>query len=254
MCFALLAIQSHPHYPFILAANRDEYFARKSACLDFWFTHPQIVGGQDLVSGGSWLAINSTNQRLALVTNYRAGLPQAQRLSRGLLVKQVLTSQQPLDDTMQELEASCQAYGLFNLIAGQLPNKLYYLANHNEHTLHPLTPGIYALSNAALDTPWPKVRYGKQAFIDCLTKPTLKVECLFKLLQNTQSAPDNELPDTGIGLIKERWLSSVFIQGQDYGTRCSTIILQNQQGQVDYYERSFTPNTPPSTLHLTLNR
>ena len=253
MCFALLAIQAHPHYAFILAANRDEYFARASAPLGIWPNNPMIIGGQDLVSGGSWLAINPAMQRLALVTSYRAGIPQTQKLSRGLLVNHVLTSQQPLNDTLQQLEATRYDYGLFNLIAGQLPDRLYYLANHNESTLQPITSGIHALSNASLNTPWPKIRSGKQAFTDCLAKPRLDIKCLFKLLQNTQAAPDHELPNTGIGLNKERWLSSVFIQGQDYGTRCSTVILLNHQGQLDYYERSFTPDASPSTVHLTID-
>lgn len=245
MCFALLAIHQHPLYPFVLAANRDEYHQRPALPLHVWEDQPSIIGGRDVESTGSWLALNQHNARLALVTNYRSGLPQIGERSRGVLVRDMVASTETLASSLQHLTNTQHHYAGFNLITGQLPDQLYYVSNQQESKAQPLSAGIHALSNAFLNTPWPKVQRGKQRFTQLLqTASTVSVEDLFALLADTTPATDADLPDTGIGLEKERWLSPIFIQGEQYGTRCSRVILMDTAGQISVHERTYTLGQP----------
>ena len=255
MCFALLAVRQHPTYPFILAANRDEYFHRPALPLHEWVDFPAIVGGRDVESAGSWLAINQQQARLALVTNYRAGIPQPAARSRGALVRDMLISHD-LEVSLQQLAAEQQSYGGFNLITGQLPDRLWFFSNRNGQAAMPLTAGIHALSNASLDTPWPKVMRGQQRFAAILQQTGARlVEDLFTLLADTTPAADADLPDTGIGLEKERWLSSIFITGEQYGTRCSSVLLLDTAGQIHFHERTFAPQQVTlETCYIAANR
>ncbi len=256
MCFALLAIHQHPDYPFILAANRDEFFARPASPLHAWADEPGVVAGRDLESGGSWLALSTHDKRLVLVTNVRQGLPQVAGRSRGLLVRDLAATSAPLPDALQAVWVTRGDYAGFNLIAGQFPDRLYYLSNRlsNRHAggIQPVLPGLYGLSNAALDTPWPKVLRGKAALAHLLQAGgAVQAEDLFTLLADTTAAPDHDLPDTGIGLERERWLSPLFIAAgrNGYGTRCSTVILMDRTGQVACHERTFYPDQRQETVH-----
>ncbi len=253
MCFALIAIHQRSDYPFILAANRDEYFHRPALPLHAWEDFPGIIGGRDVESAGSWLVLNRQDARMALVTNHRSGIPQAAERSRGLLVRDMATAAD-MQTSLQTLTSEQHRYGGFNLITGTLPDQLYYFSNRNGQAATPLQPGIHALSNAFLDTPWPKVQRGKQHFTNLVHDPeALLVEDLFALLTDKTPAADADLPDTGIGLEKERWLSSVFIPGEHYGTRCSTVILLDASGQLRMYERTFQPGQPDTTVELAFS-
>lgn len=251
MCFALIAIRQRSDYPFILAANRDEYFHRPALPLHAWEDFPGIIGGRDVESAGSWLALNGEYARLALVTNHRSGVPQAAERSRGLLVRDMVTAADT-QASLRVLANERHRYGGFNLITGTLPDRLYYFSNRNGQAATPLQPGVHALSNAFLDTPWPKVRRGKQHFTDLVHDPAmLLVEDLFALLADTTPAADADLPDTGIGLEKERWLSPVFISGEHYGTRCSTVILLDATGRVSLLERTFQLGQPAKDVAIS---
>ena len=69
MCIIALSYQQHPDYPLLLAANRDEFFARPTAALDWW-PDGQILAGTDLQAGGTWLGA-SRSGRMAALTNFR---------------------------------------------------------------------------------------------------------------------------------------------------------------------------------------
>src|SRR4051812_6317818 len=72
MCLILFASKVHPQYSLVLAANRDESYARPTARAAFWQDDPRIYGGRDLAQGGTWLGIN-LDGAFAAVTNYRSG-------------------------------------------------------------------------------------------------------------------------------------------------------------------------------------
>jgi uncharacterized protein with NRDE domain len=238
MCLVVLALNSHPDYRLIVAANRDEFYDRPTAPADFWPDAPSVLGGRDLQAGGTWLGVTREG-RFAAVTNYRQGIrePTATR-SRGLLVSEFLTSHTSGLEYMERVERDAGLYNGFNLIAGDTTG-LFYCSNR-EQEVRSLSPGVYGLSNHLLDTPWPKVAATKAAFGAVLNGGAGELtEDLFRLLSNRDRARDDELPSTGVGPEWERVLSSGFIVSKDYGTRSSTVLLVSQTGSTTLIERSF---------------
>lgn len=246
MCFALLALQQHSQYPFILAANRDEFFNRPAIPLGVWPTNPSVIGGIDQSSGGSWLALNQHNLKFALVTNVRQGVPQVGERSRGLLVSEFVASTNNSLADLKKLATNQQQYAGFNLLAGSLLGEIYYLSNRYLSEWQALSSGFYGLSNASLNTPWPKLNRGLLKFKQLVTNSQklphdLLLNKLFELLTDRAKAKPDELPDTGVGFEKELWLSPIFIEPgfMGYGTRCSTLILMDVNKQVFCYERVY---------------
>ncbi|HCZ34876.1 MAG TPA: hypothetical protein DHV26_03010 [Cytophagales bacterium] len=240
MCLVFISINSHPQYKVIVAANRDEFYERKTAPAAFWKDQPEIVGGRDLEADGTWMAMN-TNGKVALVTNYRdpANInPKAP--SRGKLVSDFLSGNKSPEQYLHELEPNANYYNGFNLLVGQLDD-WWYLSNYKPG-IQKLEPGRYGLSNHLLNTEWPKVKRGKEKFAKFIEYDFLP-EDLFRMLYDEQRAEDQTLPDTGIGLDRERALSSMFIKTKGYGTRCSTVLLIDKEDRVQYYERSYDLET-----------
>nr|CAA6799846.1 MAG: COG3332 [uncultured Thiotrichaceae bacterium] len=241
MCFALMALGQHADYPFVLVANRDEFYARPALAMHEWDDADGVIAGRDIDSMGSWLAVNKRDRRFALVTNVRDGSPQAAERSRGLLIRDLVDSELPMNECLNTLQAERQRYAGFNVLAGYLDGAMYYLSNRNEGEITQLTTGVHGLSNAELDTPWPKVLRGKQGLAAGLESGGITPESLFSIMADSEIAPDNQLPETGVGLDKERWLSPAFIDNPEfgYGTRCTTVVLMGIDGKVELFERSF---------------
>ncbi len=245
MCLILAALDAHPDYALVVAANRDEFYDRPTAPAAFWPEHPRIFGGRDLRAGGTWLAVDRSG-RFAAVTNYRQGErePPAPR-SRGLLVSDYLSSEVEASSYVARVEREGAAYNGFNLLAGGA-RELHWLSNR-EGRPRRLGPGIYGLSNHLLDTPWPKVTVGKSALSALLGgREADLVSGLFDLLSDKTQVPDDALPRTGIGFAWERLLSSAFIASAEYGTRSSTVVLVGPDGAGIFVERSFGPNGVPA--------
>lgn len=241
MCIALIAHQLHPVYALIIAANRDEFHARPTAAAHWW--PEDVLAGKDLVAGGTWFGVHRTG-RVALLTNYRDGAardPAAR--SRGELVVTALVSPRPPQRMMSDLLSTCEDYQGFSLIAGT-PGQLFCTSNRN-WLVKRLPEGVSGLSNHFLDSPWPKVERAKERLREALREPAVEPEVLFDLLRDKTQAPDHELPDTGIGLERERFLSSPFIVGGNYGTRSSTVLLMDRLGSVVFIERTFDPQGEP---------
>ena len=238
MCLILLAINSHPRYPLIIAANRDEFYARPTQPLHWWQEAPQLLGGRDREHGGTWLGI-ARDGRLAAVTNYReGGSNQLGRPSRGHLPLDYLLDRRP--DWPTWLSENGSRFNGFNLLFGRW-DALYWLSNRGS-SAEPvlLGAGIHGLSNHLLDTPWPKVRRGKERLEQLVRHPQFEPHQLLDLLRDETPATDSELPATGIGPIWERLLSPIFIRSESYGTRASTVLLVEDQHQVKVIERSWT--------------
>jgi len=240
MCLILFAFQAHRDYPLVMAANRDEAFARPAAAAAFWDDAPQICAGRDLEKGGTWLGITCTG-RIAAVTNYRD--PAASRnapLSRGTLVKDFLEGRTSADPYLRAVSARGDRYNGFILIVGNL-GQLGWYSNRGPE-IQSIAPGVHGLSNHLLNTPWPKIQRAKQAMASLLAANEATLTAgLFEVLADRTQAPDQELPDTGVGRQRERELSSVFVSGERYGTRASTLILVHRTGNVLFMERSFGP-------------
>lgn len=235
MCLILFAYRTHPRYRLILAANRDEFYIRPTAPLAFWTQWPQLLAGRDLQGGGTWLGV-SRSGRLAALTNYRdptaikPGAP-----SRGGLVESWLSGTVPAQTYLEQLHCRAEDYNGFNLLLGDTEELWYYGSRAGAPQLLP--PGVYGLSNQLLDTPWPKVVRGKQALTALLDRPELAIDDLFALLADQHQPPDEQLPDTGVGLELERRLAPLFIASPNYGTRCSTALLWEEGGLLTLAER-----------------
>ncbi len=258
MCLIVFAWRVVPGVPLIAAANRDEYFARPSLPAAKWEENPQIVAGRDLKAGGTWMGITvpegpddhwpahmsplrascagthlapaescgKAPSRFAAITNIRAPHdfdPSAP--SRGMLVSNFLAGSMSARDYVAEIRPGSQAYNGFNLVLCD-GEELVWFSNRGDDDARngqPLPPGVYGLSNALLDSTWPKVVKTKAQFASllCLGAPE---DAYFEMLADTTRAPDQRLPDTGVPLERERQLSAVRIESPDYGTRTSTVV------------------------------
>lgn len=247
MCLIFLSLHQHPNYKLIVAANRDEFYARKTAAAEWWPGHPNLVGGRDLEAVkpdgtcGTWMAMNK-NGRIAMVTNFRDIKnirPDAP--SRGHLVTDYLLGDESPEKYLRRLEPSAKNYNGFNLIVGDADG-LYYLSNYKEGVGR-ISTGFHGLSNALLDTPWPKVKEGKEKMSRLFAVKKIEAINLFNGLYDDRVAPDDQLPDTGVGLERERMLSAMFIKSPNYGTRCSTVVTIDQNNKVEFTERVYDLST-----------
>lgn len=240
MCLILFAAGVHPRYPLMIAANRDESYARASAAAAFWPDHHNVFAGRDLEHGGTWLGIARTG-RFAAITNYRQGGPRAQaERSRGELTRGFLTGDDSPPDYLRGVAERAAAYNGFSLIVGT-PGDLWFYSNRGAAAFR-IAPGVHGLSNHLLDEPWPKVRRGIAELETLLGAGEDELTPrLMALLAERTPAPDDVLPSTGLAPERERALSASFIAGADYGTRASTIVLVRSDGAVLFRERSYGP-------------
>ena len=237
MCLILFSWKSHPKYKLIVAANRDEFYARPTAPAAFWKDHPGILAGRDLQAGGSWMGIEKDGY-FAAVTNYRdLSAIKEDAISRGDLIKNFLIRKNNPESYLGKVAAERQRYNGFNLIVSDLEQLFYY--SNVEHKIRKLDDGIYGLSNAFLNTPWPKVQEGKAAFEKAVNNEEISVDELFEVLLDADQAKEEELPATGISTELEKALSSVFIKTPDYGTYSSTVLLVDNNGYCKFEERSY---------------
>ncbi|MGB0205982.1 MAG: NRDE family protein [Neptuniibacter sp.] len=240
MCLITFAYKSHPEYSLILLANRDEFYARPSKAMHFWQDHPNVLAGKDLEQGGTWLGINQQGKFTA-VTNYRDGLASKENaLSRGALTRDFLTSDQDPTGYLKQLLPKQDKFGDYNLLIGD-QSGIYYQSNR-EGPIRALNPGIYGLSNALLDSPWPKLIKVRSELTNVLGDIQFSPRSLLKIMSNRTQAETSELPDTHIPLEWEQLLSSSFIQSENYGTRATTLLLQKPNGETTIIEKSFGPD------------
>lgn len=252
MCLVALALDAHERYPLVVAANRDEYHARAAEALQWWTPAgggPDVLGGRDLVGGGTWLGLSAAG-RLALLTNIRApGAHDPSAPSRGRIVTDWLASPDGVDAFWAQVAA--QRHNGFNLVVADLAAPAWFWASSTTATLRPIPRGVHALSNAALDTPWPKTEQLKarlRAALDEVASVERLGQVLFDALADPRPAADVDLPKTGVPIDAERILSSAFVEWPErgYGTRCSTLIVTEhfEHGQRTHVlERSYGP--PP---------
>jgi len=248
MCLILFAWRCHPEYPLIVAANRDEFYRRSTAAAHWWPEQPDLLAGRDLEAQGTWMGVTRRG-RFAAVTNVREPqlvLPSA--LSRGELTRDYLESDTEEQDFSRQLQETRALYSGYNLLYGSRDGLSYY-SNRLSAPLA-LKPGLYGLSNARLDTPWPKVQRGKAQLQKLLARDEFETTDLLRILDDSRIFPDNLLPATGVSLERERQLSALRIAGIDYGTRSSTALLVNRLGQVILHEKQLAPQ-PTSDLRFS---
>lgn len=237
MCLLLVAVDAVPDRPLLLLGNRDEFHARPSAAAAPWPDLPGVRGGRDLEAGGSWLAVHD-NGRVAAVTNIRLLNVQRGTRSRGDLVRDFVAGSASTADVIAAVQRDVGDYAPFNLVLAD--REQAWCLESPRALAQRLAPGVHVVSNGPLDAPWPKMRRLRERFVATLAQGGDDA-ALLDLLADTQQPADAELPDTGMGLELERFLAPVFVRGDTYGTRASTLAWRDGQGNVHLIERRFGP-------------
>lgn len=237
MCLLLVAVDVVPGRPLLLLGNRDEFHARASAAAAAWHDTPGVFGGRDLEAGGSWLAAHESG-RLAAVTNIRLLSAQRGPRSRGDLVRDFVAGQASAADYVAALQTQLADYAPFNLVVADR-DAVWCLESPTARAQR-VQPGVHLVSNGPLDAPWPKMRR-LQALFEQAISANADDEALLDILGDTHQPDDQALPDTGFGLERERFLAPIFIRGDVYGTRASTLAWRGDDGHVQLRERRFGP-------------
>ena len=247
MCLVAFAINASARWPRVIAANRDEFLDRPTLALARWQTGSgqEVISGRDLRAGGTWLGM-TPDGRVAFLTNVREAHAQTADRSRGELVTRWLEADSDAASFISALEADRAAYGGFNLVLGDFRREAWTWVTNKSATdsgwqARSLTPGVYGLSNAQLDTPWPKTMELKRVLAAALVtgqsepEPDRLQAQLWTALANPERAPAVQLPTTGVALAMEEALSSAFVDFPEhaYGTRSSTLLLVSAQGTED---------------------
>lgn len=244
MCLILFAWQAHPRYPLVVAANRDEFHDRPTAAAGFWEEAPDILAGRDLQAGGTWLGINR-NGRFAAISNYRESLFKASKLeySRGHLVRDFLLDNSAPASHAEHLQTRASRYRGFNLLLGD-SEAVFYVSNRTEGPTS-VNPGSHGLSNHLLNTDWPKVHDGRTRLNAVLKNEHIDPEELLELLADKSATSRTRLSTEELQSEPEKMTKMIFIDSPVYGTRSSTVLLLDRDGEMTFVERQFNARGEP---------
>ena len=238
MCLILIAYQLDPAWPLVVLDNRDEYYARSTAPLGLWPGAPDVLAGRDLQSGGSWMGLRRDGC-WAAVTNYREPRNDDHaRKSRGWLVRDFLLSSWSVAEYIERVVGHGEDYAGYNLLLGDRDG-IWFVSNRDPE-VHQLAPGLYGLSNGRFDAPWPKVTRAKQKIAGLLDRQNWQPEEALELMCDATRAADADLPATGVPLDWERALSSMFILTPKYGTRSTSQLMRDREGDMIFAERTYS--------------
>jgi uncharacterized protein with NRDE domain len=235
MCLIVFAWNAHPAYRLILAANRDEYHARPARDAHWWPDRQNVLAGRDLQAGGTWLAV-SRSGRFATVTNYRELQRTTGRLrSRGEIVSNFIGGNQGPAEFAASVDG--QKYAGYSLLVADAEHMV--CASNRGDAPSLLRPGTFGLSNAALDTPWPKLVRSREALQRLIDTSAINESSLLRLLADGRPAPVEQIDSSSLPFTLAQALSAPFVASRDYGTRCSTTLLWSYENDVEFCERTF---------------
>jgi uncharacterized protein with NRDE domain len=218
VCLIVLAHHVDARFPFVLAANRDEDYERPTHATGFWPDAPEVLGGRDAVHGGSWLAITKSG-RFAAVTNLRGA--ERRTRSRGALVRDFATSDVDVREFAQSIVAHASEYSGFHLLAGVAGGEIVHITPESWMAL---PAGIHAISNAPAGELWPKTTIAREVMEEVLQLES--ADAIGTALMRFLTTPRNT------GNVE----TEIFIAGERYGTRASTVIVMNAR-EIVFAER-----------------
>jgi len=251
MCLLVFSLRSHKKYPLILAGNRDEFYKRPTRPAQFWKSKPNLLAGKDIKAGGTWMGVTKSG-KLGALTNYRDLTNiKDDAPTRGSIVTDYLSGSKPAPVFLETLDEDAENFNGFNVLAGT-PDSFFHYSNETR-SITEIESGIHGISNAVLNTPWPKVEKAKEDLRNAISNDHIDTEELFTLLKSKKTYPLEMLPETGLPDKKEKEVSAAYIKTEDYGTRCSTIILMDQNGEVTFMERTYDPKTENITTEKQYN-
>src|SRR5262249_35087325 len=236
MCLILFAYKVRTDAPLVIAANRDEFYARPAALAHRWHDAPHVFAGRDLTAGGTWLGV-SERGRFAAVTNFsetpEGPIPPG---SRGDLTANFLRGDAPARAYANAIDH--RHYRGFSLLLWD-GSELIYASNRNTGA-RALEPGVHGLANTHLDgTVWPKVTTGTRRLRELMCG-RYSADDLMKLLADEHVPADELLPNRGNDLPFERRVAPIFIRGDEYGTRASSVVTITAS-EVRFAEQTFGP-------------
>ena len=254
MCILFLAIKQHPNYPLIIAANRDEYHNRPSLPMHYWEDQPEILAGRDKRAGGTWLGVNR-NGRFSAVTNFRTGqsISESAR-SRGELVTRFLSDNDSIENFLDLLRTTNSQYSPFNLVFGHRDDIRVFC--NQDQTITSLSAGFHSISNGYIDHHWPKMHAGinqLESFVK--NNNRMDIDQLNLIMHDQTQAKESDLPETGVSKAVERFISSIFIIGESYGTRTTSYVFYTASA-LQVYELNYDPSgdeTGKQTFTVTVN-
>lgn len=241
MCVILLALNQNEQFPFILAANRDEFYGRPTQAAHIWPNSPELIAGKDLLAGGTWLAVSRSGEFAAVTNHY--GAPQKDNgRSRGELVTNFLLQSLSIEEYSASLISTKNLYNGYGLLYGNSQSVRYQSNQRDTYT--ELTEGIHGLGNHFLNSSWPRVEEGKRQMQRIVTdQDGFDPEYLFEILANgrdTDPSKRPQRPRAGNPSVIPSKLP-LFVQLQDFGTRCSTVVTVNSFGEIKFEERTYDP-------------
>jgi uncharacterized protein with NRDE domain len=235
MCIAAFALDVGP-YAAVIISNRDEWLHRPAQAMEWW-PRQSILAGKDLTAGGTWLGLNKAG-RFALITNIRGSSLEEKQYaqSRGKLPLAWLDGQHNLEDFSSMLSGTAQEYAGYNIVYGDLKTqRLLHFNNQEGVTSRLETKQIHGISNASLDTPWPKLVRLKASLESSLgmhdaadAQKTSSI--LFRALTDKTSFDDSPLSAINVDV------DNFHGTGTSYGRRCSTVILLHRNGVLSVQE------------------
>ncbi|CZR07010.1 NRDE family protein [Trichococcus collinsii] len=249
MCLISIQLSQNASYKLMLVANRDEQYDRPSLPAHFWPDHPDLLAGKDLSARGTWLGITKQGKIAAVTNSYLMTTQESdQKLSRGNLVMDYLTGTTGPEDYLNQVRQQRTDYNGFNLIIGSSDSLHHY--NNILDEINVLQIGNHTISNATLDTPWPKVTRTKAAMAELAYSSPLDEEAIFRIMADRTPPPDDHLPDLPLDLPILRAVSANFIQTERYGTRSTSLILIDHSDRVTFVERSYLPDGTSSDVRF----
>lgn len=246
MCLLAVAWHVHPAYRLVVAANRDEFYARETEPAHHWPDHPEVFAGRDVRAGGTWMGVTADG-RFAALTNVRGGVlvPEEgapQPPSRGSLVADFLTGHTSAAIYVASVAAVADQYSGFNLLVAD-HDQLWWCSNHAEPQR--LGPGVYGLSNASLDTPWPKTTAATTAMRAALSqaddgamRAALFAAMADRTLPAIDDLPRGDIPESEMPTERLQRLAACMVLTDDYGTRASSVLTIDREGVVSMEERT----------------
>jgi len=244
MCLIIFAHRVSAAYPLVIAANRDEFHARPTSPAHRWQDHPGLLAGRDLQAGGTWMGIHR-NGRFAAITNFRdPARTLAAPRSRGELTTRFLLGSASAETFVTGLGTAASDYAGFSLLLGEGDQLWYFCNSGNGPLASPrlLSPGVYGLSNALLDTPWPKVERGKRALSRVLASEVIDHDRLATAVGNRQLASQEQLDLQGLTGEMDQMLSAQFIANPVYGTRATTTCWRDNTATYHWREQTIDGN------------
>lgn len=244
MCLVTVALGMNEEYPFVFIGNRDEEYERPASSIHFWQEFPSLLAGQDLKGGGTWLGITHDGKMATLLNHPFTGLtPQGEKITRGRLVLDYLIEDTSPEEYGDQLVETRKSYEPYHFVFGSIDQ--LYLYSSGTDDFQKLAPNqILSISNTPDDLSNFRMNKAKNEVEDYVTSTeNIDIDRLIEIFQDTEKNPNIQKFPEEITKEEAEMNSSIFIEGEVFGTVSTTAILVDKNGLVHEKEVKYNPNT-----------